>query len=572
MAIVLSTPAIKMVDSFLLLPSRNTNATGLTKDKVGPCALVRDPVTGEWRRWTEGVSGDANNTTAPFHSSAPQLPGPWTIASSGVPTAVIAPNNSPDYEAGEISFSSAYWMASENRWWAWGHVGGNAQPRRVYLFFSTDGRTGLSFERYGSNPVLSEGTAGAFDDGGCPDFKIIVKPGTATVIALYAGRSAPSGVQPTIGRATSTLGDMTSWTKTGEVISTSGAPSWRAGGCSPGALAYDENGRLHLAFVGYTSGNVGSVGMAFSDDDGATWSETGITNPIWSAGGTNDPDRELGDVAQGIVDGDVFVLDAGGANIDSFPTGGSPRLEAPVGAIVPFRREVVRKAARFYPAVSPRAVTSITATGVLTSNVFSIIVRFRALRLNRAAGNRTIYSEGAPGADFDKEAILNIDTDGRMRAWFRTPSGFLDSDVFRTAVPVDDGRWQIVVALRLGSGTWQMWHQRALVATESVAIGTDATVLTKAIGNYWDSALNEPFNGSISDVITILGTAVTWDQAMDIVTSRKYPGGVTATVDFPSGTDSGDVVLVEGFGDGFPRIHSAGSPWRPAPFAPGIPR
>lgn len=553
MANLYTTPPLKLTHFWGALPARNSKTPAtrdLIHDKVGPGAFARDPFTGGFRLWVEGVSGVKvgsgafDNRTVTLHYSASVLQGPWTATSIVSP--VIEPARDDGTENGETTFGTVLWHGPTNRWAALGHVGNNSIARLIQLYWSTDVATGLVFERGSGNPVIGLGAAATFDDASVADPKAILKPGTSTLVCLYAGRAA-LGSLPTIGRATADLSDLSTWTKSGQVVGLSGAPAWRANGVSPAFLTYDKNLRLHLIAAGYNSSDVGSIGYLFSDDDGATWSESGITNPVISAGGVNDADREIGDVVQGIADGDVAFFTYGGANVDSYSgTGGSP-LDAPVGAILPMADEAPIRTGKFYPATSPRSESAMTGTSLTTQTTSSVLVRFRAYRLSTTREFRHFYGEY--GASFDKESYFRIEGGagadaGKVVCFVRTPTNFAS---LVSASTVDDGRWYRMLYRRTGTAAHELWIDGVQVDSDTTDIGTDATVTAKYVGNNGDTAVNEPSLCTVSDVVTIVGNAVTWEQAEGIFATRTFPAGVSAAVDFPTslGTDAGSPVKVE---------------------------
>lgn len=554
MANLYTTPPLKLTHFWGALPARNTKTPAtrdLIHDKVGPGGFARNPFTGIWGLWVEGVvgvkvgAGQFDSRTVTLHYSAAVLQGPWTATS--VVSPVIEPARDDAAENGETTFGTVFWHGPTNRWAVLGHVGNNSIARLIYLYQSTDGATGLAFERGSGNPIIGLGTGGAFDDASVADPKAILKPGTTTLVCLYAARSA-LGNLPTIGRATADLSNLSSWTKSGEVLGLSGAPAWRANGVSPACLTYDKNLRLHLIAAGYNSSNVGSIGYLFSDNDGTTWSETGITNPVISAGGTNDADREIGDVVQGVADGDVLFFTYGGANVDSYSGAGGSPLDSPVGAILPMADEAPVRTGKFHPSTtSPRSDTAMTGTSLTTQTTSSVLVRFRAYRLSTTREYRHFYGEY--GAASDKESFFRIEGGagadaGKISCFVRTPTNFA---TLVSNVVVDDGVWHRMLYRRTGTAAHELWLDGVQVDSDATDISTDATVTSKYVGNHGDTAVNEPSLCTVSDVVTIVGATVTWEQAEAIFATRTFPAGVSAAVDFPTslGTDSGSPVRVE---------------------------
>lgn len=562
MPITLTIPeVIKLADLNPLL--RNTNVAGPTEDKAGPMALAR-LADGTFLMYYEGVENDGaalfNYPTQPLRATSSTLQGFWaTSPESWVLTATTA-----EWEYKEISPSSLWWDAPNNRWVMWYHGGNNngSVTRRIGVAYSTDGIQGFTWTRDGGNPILTPGTTGATDDQRVADLKIQrLTPAQAALagydfLGFYRGVKAGSGNDGTLHRVGGNSPN--SLTKLGEVLGVSGAPTWRASGITPGAWWVDSDNRIHMilsaptytdggGFAGSYAGQ-GALGYLYSDDWGATWTE-GAANPLWvyNDDSTSGYEYIIGDVVQGIRDADVLFIttgvDAPFSPYPNFPMRGQAAAIVPAVApnpVVPARFFHRRTSGGTAP------YTAVTGTTILSSNTFTVLGRFRAFRTQRSAGVRTIYTES--DGVFNIEHFIRLNTSGQIEAFVRTPTNF--TATFASARAFDDGKWHDFMLVRVAAGLFQLWIDGVCVGSDGTNIGTTATAQYKAVGNWHQSAgvANEPLNGTVSKLVTVVGTALTWAQALDVIRTNTYPGGVSPTVNFPtSGTDAGDVYVVDAF-------------------------
>lgn len=566
MAVILGNNLLRLLDLNPLV--RNTNTADDLQEKAGPNAIARTPDGSSWRIFFEGVgplqASPFDFRTAIMDANATVLQA-WTVSPS---TRVDTPGNNTTWENYEFSPSSAWWDAANNQWVIWAHGGNNSGTRKIGVAYSTDGVTGQAFSRDGGNPILSPGSAGAFDDKWIADLKIRSMP-DGTFLGFYRGVKTGGPANGTIGRVTGTVPQ--TLTKQGEVITQGAASSWNELGVNGGGWVKDPDGRIHIFVAGWNASNVDSIGYYYSDDNGATFTQYG-SNPVLSSGGATKVDLATGDVVQAVDDGDVLFLTYGGENSVDYPT--NPPIRAICAAITPYRKTSPSRKGKFY---LPSSYTTVTGTGLVSNTVFSVCGRFRAYRIDRTK-YREIYTEEAA---FNITAFIRIEggggaNAGKIGTHFRTPTG--ESSMVSTST-YDDGLWHTLLVRRTATNAFELWVDGTQVATDATTVGTDATASTKAVGN-WNPGTGEPDEPSyctISDVVTIVGTALTWGQAELAIEKRRFPVGVSPTVNFPlDGTDTGDVALVEaGFSDAalggaFPL--QAGARIRPRAFAPGLAR
>lgn len=526
---------------------RNSNVTTDPMEiKVGPNAFFHND-DGTWTMWVEAVQNTGypanNGMTAFMRATAPSLQGPWTVSPAIL---VLAAADTTTWEYDEFSPAWVIWDAANNRLVMWCHGGNNNGPRQGGIAYSTDGKVGLTWTKEVTNPVISNGAAGAFDSqqaGG--DLKWAKNPVSGLWVGFYRAQKSGGPADGTVGRVTGGYGLIpASPVKTGEVIST--IPAWNAGGITSGQTFYDQNGRLHGWFP------TGAVGIAYvySDDDGITWK--GLLKVAAPSGTAGAYDKvSTGDVVQGVRDGDVLWFTCGTENISDYSgTGGFP-MRGQSMLITPWRVQNPIKPGRFY---LNGAYTLYTGTGMLTQTSYSVMGRFKAYMTQRTV-QRLIWSENAA---FNKQAFLGFadgsgNGAGTINWWHRTPTAIVN---IITTGTFDDGLWHTFLARRVSSGSFELYIDGTLVGSSSNNPSTDATATTKAIGN-WDptgsglgTGNNQPFLGTLVDVGIVSGYAATAAETTAWVNTRAALGGGTIVYDsattIGSPADRGDVAIVEG--------------------------
>jgi putative isomerase len=151
-------------------------------------------------------------------------------------------------------------------------------------------------------PIAALATGqGNFFDSQSFDPCILVDPNDSTkLLMFFSGMAAPvsSGVI-TIGRATSTVADPTTWT-----VSNSGNPVLNVGGSGAWDHAYIrqdscfyDSGTLYMFYTG-DNGSMDQIGLATSSDNGLTWTKYS-GNPILTPAGQGRNDGN--NVSQGAV-------------------------------------------------------------------------------------------------------------------------------------------------------------------------------------------------------------------------------------------------------------------------------
>jgi hypothetical protein len=454
---------------------------------------------------------------------------------------LVTPNLSPNWEQNEVSPSSAIWEADNNRWVLWFHGGNNLGPRQIGVMYSTDQATGESFARDGGNPILKPGAAGASDDKSVSDLKI-QRLADGSYLGFYCGRRNGGPSNGTIHRVTGAT--PASLTKRGETIARGSAGAWNEGGSYPGLWWKSPDGRIHMFAAAADTGN-GAIGYFHSDDNGATWTAFAGNPLATGTGGGRNNDTHIGDVAQGGRDGDVLFMTTG---VDALSFPDNPPMRGQLMLVTPARLSQPSRPGKFHVPGPDRAYTTVIGTSPLFSSTFTIIGRFRAYRLERAI-NRKLYTEFGASNLLTYVQIEGAGASpGRLGVLLRTPMADL---TLVSAADVDDGRWHEWMFRRISASAFDLWVDGVQQASGLSNASISSVTTSKAVGNWHPSSggPDEPSRCTISDHVNILGATLSWAEARAVLNSRSFPGGVSATVNFPvDGVDSGDVALVEAAG------------------------
>lgn len=160
---------------------------------------------------------------------------------------------------------------STYKMWYTGYSASNKVAQIGYAT-STDGS---NWTKHSSNPVLTIGSSGKWDEAGV-GAPSVIKDGS-TYKMWFGGSDVAQWWQ--IGYATST--DGISWTKysSNPVVTYGFSGSWNAWGVDAPSVVKDSS-TYHMLYIGLDGSNVGSIGYAHSTD-GMSWTES-PDNPHFS--------------------------------------------------------------------------------------------------------------------------------------------------------------------------------------------------------------------------------------------------------------------------------------------------
>jgi hypothetical protein len=358
-------------------------------------------------------------------------------------------------------------------------------------------------------------------------------------------------------------------------------------GVVPGSILRDASGRFHMwvSIIGVPGG----VAYFYTDATDLTgWTEGNGGVRVVAASGAVGSYRKVhvGDNCFTVRDGDaVYMITACGNQQDY---AGGLELDGKMLAVSAWPEPTPRKLAKFYHGGGARAVTNVTsnmaAGGALPYADFILAFRVRKYSLEgRPAAKIFTQRASTGGSPENKRCFLGYNTSGRLEFYWATPTNVAGGGALTLTGPVLDdtpSRWREGAIVRRGS-TWEMWLRDAFAPSFTLALstttsdpGTDSTAANVGVGN-WLSATgeaDEPLDGSLSDLVLVSGVAPagadgTNKAIADMLSDlrRPYAGG-TLRLNYPVvGTDSGDVVQVEGWlGDDGPRVAKSPLPRRAA--------
>lgn len=242
--------------------------------KAGPNDVAK-VAAGDYRMWYEAIKDDASATTTVAYATSTDGTA-WTKYASNP---VMAPSG---WENDEVSPNTVFWDTTDLVWKMWYHAGVTAGTGTRKIGYATSA-DGLTWSKSGSNPILSNGGGGTWDESGVVEPKVI-KFGPSDYRMWYRGFDA-SNVKK-IGYATST--DGVSWTKYGSnpVFQAGTAGQWDDGEMWAFCPLYDGS-IFHAWYIGDDgSPTTQAIGYAYSLN-GTTWVR-GPDNPkLSNLGGAN---------------------------------------------------------------------------------------------------------------------------------------------------------------------------------------------------------------------------------------------------------------------------------------------
>lgn len=255
--------------------------------KCGPLNIVKRGPT-DYRMWYEGYTGTWPDLLTKIGYATSTDGTTWTKYGSNP---IISYGQA--WENDEVAPDTVIWDADESVFKMWYHGGYTSGVNTRYIGYATSS-DGISWTKYGSNPVLSPGSSGQWDESTVADCCVIkIAPGDYRM--WYLGKNA-SNVQA-IGYATST--DGISWSKYGSnpVFQSGTAGQWDDGtiyGLRVINRVCDRTG-----FHGWYAADDGTLADATGSGIGYAWSADGITwvrgknNPVLL--GTTSPEEWISD-------------------------------------------------------------------------------------------------------------------------------------------------------------------------------------------------------------------------------------------------------------------------------------
>ena len=187
---------------------------------------------------------------------------------------------------------------------------------------------GMSWSKYGANPVLIKGTSGAWDDEGVGSSCVIWDDDDNLYKMWYTGTpDNSSGATPGIGYATSP--DGVDWTKYGTepVIQAGSSGAWDdAGVLSPNVIKESDTSYKMWYSGRSADGGIGNLRIGYATSpDGVNWTKYG-TEPVIAKG--IDPDWDSRGVGVGTV-----IIDRGTYEIwfTGYKGSGESEFESAIG-------------------------------------------------------------------------------------------------------------------------------------------------------------------------------------------------------------------------------------------------
>lgn len=141
--------------------------------KAGPNCVVKAGPS-DYRCWYEGVDDTNPDSSGNTHTTvnyATSTNGTDWVKYTGNP--VIQPSpalTAPLWEHNEYSVGTVLWDPDAAIWKHWGHGGNNSGPNQNCYSTSPDG---ITWTKSVSNPIITNGGVGSWNEGGCSDISVI---------------------------------------------------------------------------------------------------------------------------------------------------------------------------------------------------------------------------------------------------------------------------------------------------------------------------------------------------------------------------------------------------------------
>lgn len=239
--------------------------------KLGPLNIIKMGAT-DYRMWYEGFASPFVPGIATSIGYATSSDGITWTKDAGNPIFVAA----AAWENNEVSVSTVIWDSDAGVFKMWYHGGHNAGPRQIGLAYSSDG---LTWTRQNSSlPVLPNGGVGTWDEKHVADASVI-RLSSTDYRMWYLGVNA-SDVQAT-GYATSTDGISWTKYGSNPVFQSGTAGQWDDGTMYGLRVFYFLNtfhGWYTSDDGSFSSPTTTGIGYA-SSPDATTWTR-GASNPV----------------------------------------------------------------------------------------------------------------------------------------------------------------------------------------------------------------------------------------------------------------------------------------------------
>ncbi len=214
-----------------------------------------------------------------------------------------------------------YSVAYPNVWqegnqWYMLYAGGNSTNYQIGLATSSDG---INWSKSGSNPVLTNGSAGTWDSVMMQPGTSMIKEGSTYYLYYWGNNILPLSGNASIGYATST--NLTSWTKYGSnpVLVGGTINDWDYAALAP--AVFNIGGTYYMWYEGvfYDSGNFNKsqTGVATSTNKNS-WTKY-ASNPVIPYGGGTNWDAVWTEATVYLRVGNEYRFYYGGSKVDENP-------------------------------------------------------------------------------------------------------------------------------------------------------------------------------------------------------------------------------------------------------------
>ena len=263
---------------------------------VGAACVIEDGST--YKMWYTGLHvgpwPEIGYATSPYGIT-------WTKDTVNNP--VLQKGTSGAWDDEGVGSPSVIWDATASLYKMWYTGTPDSNFSAIPAIGYATSSDGISWAKSGSNPVLTAGTSGDWDDAGVMSPSVIWDADASLYKMWYTGRSADGGIGGLqIGYATSTDGKTWTRSSSSPVLPLGSGTDWDLRGVGVGCVI--KLGAVYLmwytGYTGYSDETESAIGYA-SSSDGTSWTkdispvltkepDTGKTGYVgWEANGVGAP-------------------------------------------------------------------------------------------------------------------------------------------------------------------------------------------------------------------------------------------------------------------------------------------
>lgn len=503
------------------LVRNSNNNTRYDETKAGPRGVVKKGEPGTAEAYVMLWESINSNTASSLATSSDGED--WAKDDANNP--VLGPTET--WENDEAAASDLVWDPDNSRYLLYYHGGGNGNVRQIAVAESTDLVNWTKLN--GGQPVVSPGSSGAWDEGWVADPTVIRRGANDWIMYFRGQDTLDNSGTIQIGLATSTDGVSWTKSGSNPVLTPGSAGAWdETHVLGPAAYLDPDGTRAHLWYAGEDSGGTQGLGYARSDDD-TTFTKGGNNPVLTANSESDSPDNGfVGDTLEVFSDGDKLFVLYGANDLDSYTGAGGTPCRGICGAWLPLPRETTPTVpGRFFEAGDQVEVPQ--AQTLFDDAVYTVAVRLRAPSREEGTYREIYTEDGDGfNEQIFMRLDGDSGKGGQLNYMHRTPNAFreidgtarLDDNLWHNVAfrrPASD-TLEIVA-----DGT----TETSSAGSDPGTVTQASTNPGMAIGNWLnETTAAEPLQGTIGRIAVWTGKSLTNAQIDAFLDDGTLPDGV----------------------------------------------